>query len=291
VLVGPTFVHITNTNSFFRSKRCVFLGYSTLHKGVKCLDVTIGRVYISRDVVFDENIFPFASLNPNVGRRLREDMLLLPPDKSSSACSDRGVHTNGHYLHLVPLVVSPQVSAKESTTSSESEPTQNSAATTSNGTSNSASGAENKTTFDRDDPEANPAKKSASDRPPSAPGAVFLACPRATPSTVDKSCTDSLSPARSPSSTAPRQALPAMLPRDRGALARQRRARSRRQLPLQILLQPMILPMMVTATCPNQIILFCCMWRLLLWDLLCQLLQCLLLRLVFKLGCKKVLNI
>jgi histone deacetylase 1/2 len=36
----------------FRSKRYVFLGYSPLHKGVKCLYITIGRVYISRDVVF-----------------------------------------------------------------------------------------------------------------------------------------------------------------------------------------------------------------------------------------------
>jgi histone deacetylase 1/2 len=38
----------------YRSKQCVFLGYSHMHKGVKCLGVTSGRVYISRDVVFDE---------------------------------------------------------------------------------------------------------------------------------------------------------------------------------------------------------------------------------------------
>jgi len=41
----------------FRSTRCVFLGYSSIHKGFKCLEVSTGRVYISRDVVFDETIF------------------------------------------------------------------------------------------------------------------------------------------------------------------------------------------------------------------------------------------
>jgi histone deacetylase 1/2 len=62
----------------FRSKECVFLGYSKLHKGFKCLDVKTGRVYISRDVVFDENIFLFSELHANAGARLREEVLLLP---------------------------------------------------------------------------------------------------------------------------------------------------------------------------------------------------------------------
>jgi hypothetical protein len=62
----------------FHSKRCVFLGYSNLHKGFKCLDSSDGCVYISRDVVFNEDIFPFASLHPNAGARLRAEILLLP---------------------------------------------------------------------------------------------------------------------------------------------------------------------------------------------------------------------
>jgi histone deacetylase 1/2 len=67
----------------FHSKRCVFLGYSTRHKGVKCLDVSTGCVYVSRDVVFDENTFPFTSLHPNAGRRFREEILLLPSHMSA----------------------------------------------------------------------------------------------------------------------------------------------------------------------------------------------------------------
>jgi histone deacetylase 1/2 len=62
----------------FRSTQCVFLGYSPLHKGYKCLEVKSGRVYISRDVVFDENLFPFSTLHPNAGARLRAEISLLP---------------------------------------------------------------------------------------------------------------------------------------------------------------------------------------------------------------------
>uniref|UniRef100_A0A0E0FBI9 Retroviral polymerase SH3-like domain-containing protein n=1 Tax=Oryza meridionalis TaxID=40149 RepID=A0A0E0FBI9_9ORYZ len=64
----------------FRSKRCVFLGFSNIHKGFKCLVVPTGRVYISRDVVFDETIFPFFELHANAGARLRSEIELLPSD-------------------------------------------------------------------------------------------------------------------------------------------------------------------------------------------------------------------
>jgi hypothetical protein len=42
-----------------RSIDCVFLGYSSLYKGYKCLDLTTNRVYIFRHVIFDEQTFPF----------------------------------------------------------------------------------------------------------------------------------------------------------------------------------------------------------------------------------------
>lgn len=62
----------------FRSKQCAFLGYSNMHKGFKCLDIQTGRVYISRDVIFDEEVLPFAKLHPNAGTRLRSEVLLFP---------------------------------------------------------------------------------------------------------------------------------------------------------------------------------------------------------------------
>jgi hypothetical protein len=43
-----------------RSTLCVFLGYSSDHKGYRCLDLTTNRVIISHHVVFNESSFPFA---------------------------------------------------------------------------------------------------------------------------------------------------------------------------------------------------------------------------------------
>lgn len=42
-----------------KSLQCVFVGYSALHKGYRCLLPPTGKVYISRHVVFDETLFPF----------------------------------------------------------------------------------------------------------------------------------------------------------------------------------------------------------------------------------------
>mgnify|MGYP006961257217 CR=1 FL=1 len=59
----------------FRSKRCVFLGYSSMHKGYKCLHVSSIRVYISRDVIFAE----FFSLCRSIIVRLATFILWWTP--------------------------------------------------------------------------------------------------------------------------------------------------------------------------------------------------------------------
>jgi hypothetical protein len=97
--VGPIFGPIILKLSFL-STQCIFLGYSSLHKGFKCLEPNTERVYISRDVIFDESIFPFETLHPNAGARLRKETLLLPehllnPGRGDVDCINVNV-TNNH---------------------------------------------------------------------------------------------------------------------------------------------------------------------------------------------------
>jgi len=46
-----------------RSLQCIFLGYNPNHKGYKCLNLSTKRLYISRDVVFDEGVFPLTLMS------------------------------------------------------------------------------------------------------------------------------------------------------------------------------------------------------------------------------------
>jgi hypothetical protein len=82
----------------FRSKRCVFIGYSNAHKGFKCLDPKEGRVYISRDIVFDEVVFPFTELHPNAGARLRAELRVLPDALRSQSSTFGDAHILDQHL-------------------------------------------------------------------------------------------------------------------------------------------------------------------------------------------------
>jgi hypothetical protein len=74
-----------------RSCRCVFLGYSSDHKGYRCLDLTTNRLLVFRHIVFDESSFLFASSStpPNDLNSLFSSSPavrpIAPPDPSSIA--------------------------------------------------------------------------------------------------------------------------------------------------------------------------------------------------------------
>ena len=56
------FLRPYNKHKFdYRSQKCLFLVYSTSHKGCKCLS-SLGRMFISKDVVFNEIRFPYTDL-------------------------------------------------------------------------------------------------------------------------------------------------------------------------------------------------------------------------------------
>ncbi|KAG6415796.1 hypothetical protein SASPL_123214 [Salvia splendens] len=44
-----------------QSRPCIFLGYSSMYKGFRCLDPTSHQIFITRHAQFDETLFPFSS--------------------------------------------------------------------------------------------------------------------------------------------------------------------------------------------------------------------------------------
>ena len=46
-----------------KSSQCIFLGYPPQSKGYICLDVLIGKIYISCHCIFDESVFPSFSIS------------------------------------------------------------------------------------------------------------------------------------------------------------------------------------------------------------------------------------
>lgn len=82
----------------YNSHKLQFCSFSNLHKGYKCLDISIGRIYISRDVVFA--VFLFAQLHENAGARLRSEISLLPPFWLNPPSSgDAHLHDHVHDDH------------------------------------------------------------------------------------------------------------------------------------------------------------------------------------------------
>lgn len=83
-----------------RSRACIFLGYPSGYKGYKLMDIQSNVVFISRNVVFHENIFPLAK-TPHSEAALE---LFTPLDSLSS-----GTITSS----LPPQISAPQISPSQ----------------------------------------------------------------------------------------------------------------------------------------------------------------------------------
>ena len=71
-----------------RSRPCVFLGYPSGYKGYKLLDLESNKVHISRNVTFQEDIFPYAEEKPVYSEDfLNTDWMNMVPEKSHPTAS------------------------------------------------------------------------------------------------------------------------------------------------------------------------------------------------------------
>lgn len=77
-----------NTHKFqFHSQKYVYLGSASNHKGSKCLSSS-GKIYISRHVVFDDTLFPFAAGFLNRGNGPSMPLYECQPTLISSGSSE-----------------------------------------------------------------------------------------------------------------------------------------------------------------------------------------------------------
>lgn len=76
----------------FLSKNCICIVYSIGHRGYKCLDVSTGKIFVSRHVVFDETLYlykenKFVEHSSNANPVVLPSNLNLCPANSSFFCS------------------------------------------------------------------------------------------------------------------------------------------------------------------------------------------------------------
>lgn len=86
----PNLRSYNNNKLNFRSKTCIFIGYSLFHQGYNYLDLSTGKIYVSRHVIFNETLFPYSKesgLVVNITQSFNSVSLPLQISVSQSTCS------------------------------------------------------------------------------------------------------------------------------------------------------------------------------------------------------------
>jgi Reverse transcriptase (RNA-dependent DNA polymerase) len=107
-----------------RSTPCVFLGYSNMYKGYKCLNLNTNKIYISRHVIFDEYSFPFTKTSTPVTSSLTphpSSLVVIPPyhPPQQTSSSDNSDSLSS------PITPSPPLRTLPASTSVPSPPVSN----------------------------------------------------------------------------------------------------------------------------------------------------------------------
>jgi histone deacetylase 1/2 len=113
----------------FRSKTCIFIGYSSGHQGYKCLDFSTGKIYVSRHVVFDESLFPYEPPQIIVPS-IHETLVILPSNLQLSYArfnfsTGSNFQTAAPFPQNIATPIEPQFDFDVTTATFVHDPTQN----------------------------------------------------------------------------------------------------------------------------------------------------------------------
>ena len=115
----------------FKTARCIFIGYSSQHKGYQCLHSS-RRVYISNHVTFDESSFPyesradFSSISSSCQSTAHSESSLSSSTPSVTQLQAPLAASSEHHLNVPPVVTPVYFSNNfNSTSSSPSPPSHN----------------------------------------------------------------------------------------------------------------------------------------------------------------------
>jgi hypothetical protein len=93
VHVGPIYVLIIAINLIFDPKTAFLLGIVWVIEVTKCLDVSIGKIFVSRHVVFDENLYSYNE-NESINSSSNANPVTLTSNLNLSSASSYFLQVN-----------------------------------------------------------------------------------------------------------------------------------------------------------------------------------------------------